>query len=142
MKQHITVDQLNELSDKAKEKLRGWWKPEEFDLVLVRMDSVKENRHVDHIFTYSELSQVKKPEYIKKDNLPLPSIGQMIEFLDDHDFLHDGTFENGTINKFEKFNSNLSGKGEFIGWGVMYEDSKPELCDALWEAVKQVLEGI
>lgn len=27
MKQHITVEQLNELSPEAKERLREWWKP-------------------------------------------------------------------------------------------------------------------
>lgn len=32
MKQHITTEQLNELSEKGKEKLRKWWKPKKGDL--------------------------------------------------------------------------------------------------------------
>lgn len=35
MKQHITIEQLNELDIKAKERLREWWKPQWGDLVEV-----------------------------------------------------------------------------------------------------------
>ena len=35
MKQRITVEQLNELADEQKEKLREWWKPAYSDIVHV-----------------------------------------------------------------------------------------------------------
>lgn len=86
MKQHITVEQLNELSVAAKSNLREWSKD--------------------------------------KGYIPLPSIGQMIEFLGEHQMV--------SINQYQD------------GWEVYKKENKDpyheELCDSLWEAVKQVLE--
>ena len=67
MKQHITPEQLNELSDKSKDKLRKWWKPEVGD---INQDG--------HAYVVSHKSELFK----KTKDLPLLSIGQMIEFLD------------------------------------------------------------
>lgn len=90
MKQHITIEQLNELSSDADFKLRGW------------MDS-KGYGGYDY----------------------LPSIGKMIEFL--------GT--SWMVN-----NRNSIGEWEVERRDGMESFENSELCDALWEAVKEVLE--
>lgn len=82
MKQRITVEQLNELTDEQVKKLSEWW----------------------------------------KDHLPLLNIGQLIEYL--------------TQTEKPLIESSLA------GWRVWHQGehySKVELCDALWEAVKQCL---
>lgn len=144
MKQHITIDQLNELSDKGKEKLREWWRPRELPFVIVPPDDDSIGSGVNcydpnwecywgvgHDWT------VDKQEVENK--LPLLSIGQMIEFLNEH---IDSSISSLAIDR-----------GEFH-WHVYVVDSirgafplnndqpitAPELCDALWKAVKEVLE--
>ena len=63
-------------------------------------------------------------------NMPLLSIGQLIEFLDD-------TFLDINLDTWED-------RGDF--WQVTSLEKKfketlePELCDALWETVKEVLD--
>lgn len=163
MKQHITKEQLGELSRKGKEKLRKWWEIKEGDRVYVLDKNGWEKRgyggypDFDEIFSIEsmftkddikfnieekkkyrieqkdeegryefwtkEIDKLKKRdcplipndcsegEYgawiEKKYCLPLLSIGQMIEFLDDD-------------------------------W-VPYEGSKC-FCDSLWKLVKEELE--
>lgn len=111
MKQHITIEQLNELSPKAKEKLRQW-------LGDPRKLATRENPN--------EEEKMILDNYL---DLPLLSIGLMIEFLDEHDYnWHDDAFtDDGGVgdDNWEEF------------W-VRRKDR--ELCDALFEAVKQVLE--
>lgn len=139
MKQHITIEQLNELSKNGQEKLKEWWKPQ-----------------LDHIVAYKNYDQ-GVPLYLVVDNdmrsgwsfdqamegvivLPLLSIGQMIEFLDEH-------------NHFSPKGNIVGIVKEYVGsdeywWGLKYEayndkmvmNSDKELCDALWEAVKEVLQ--
>ena len=105
MKQHITLSQLNELSEKGKEKLRKWWKPEEGDMCVTNTGyEVFIGEHVDYERFQAFMA-----------DLPLLSIGQMIEFLEVHG--------NDCYTVFD------------IWWHM-----KMELCDALWEAVKEVLE--
>jgi len=88
MKQHITVKQLNELSEKGKKRLRKWWDKDE--------------------------------QYVKHYPLPLLSIGQMIEFLVKNDAFDDN-WQGSVILpcRFDEIN---------------------KLCDALFSAVKEVLE--
>lgn len=100
MKQHITKEQFGELSEEGQVRLRAW---------------VNECRWVS-----VPLGKV----YLDYYPMPLLSIGQMIEFLDEHrDELDQPwwkqffTWDYGTVDGYD---------GEF--------------CDALWEAVKQVLE--
>ena len=127
MKQHITPKQLNELSEASLMKLaiyswgKGW----------CVLNPIKNMPNGDGTFT----------KMVEPARVPLLSIGQMIEFLDgnDHDFRID------FIGRDTETDPN---KGD---WGIFtefdgdfrYIDSnktKPELCDALWEAVKQILE--
>lgn len=114
MRQTITVDQLNELSDKAKERLASWVLEKGYAPGQV-------------VFQLADGAIAGK--------LPLAlqrlSIGQMIEFLDEsHDQFLKEMFAGGLIvrptyvkNRFE-FN----------------ESEFEELCDALWQAVKEALE--
>ena len=96
MKQHITVEQLEELSKKGKDKLWRWWEThwsEELD--------------------------------VSDDGCPLLSIGQMIEFL---------------LEKNPHRNYWFQCQGEVCCWFHPIESKHKELVDALWEAVKEVLE--
>lgn len=97
MKQHITIDQLKELSEKGKERYYGWV-----------------DNHVE----------IGRPRDI------FLSIGQMIEFIK----------ESGGSMSITLWDE---------GWTVTWNNNKglvepmfyDELCDALWEAMKQVLES-
>lgn len=105
MKQHITFEQYDQLSDKAKERA-----DEEF---LLKLDDEPGDGYYD-----------KSPTEI--------DIGMMIEFLDEH-----------VLNESLKY----FGEGPILiishdskrGWFV-HGKSNTELCDALWEATKGVLE--
>lgn|ERR1035437_5854038 len=69
-----------------------------------------------------------------KDMTPhLPNIGEMIEFLDDNDeYIKTNTYIDSPFGY--TISANYS-EGVAIGW-----DDHKELVDALWEAVKEVLE--
>lgn len=130
MKQHITSEQLNELSSEQKEKLTKWWKPEYGDWIKHIEEGCCDEEHLYHEDNdegggvgnnYNHRIDDPKLEY-----LPLLSIGQMIEFLDDQ-------YKNG--NKFS-----LSIERSVNGW-FLYEsgDDCLELCDALWSACKSII---
>ena len=116
MKQHITVKQLNELSNiQGKKKLRKWWKPKAGDKILMYEDQVK-------VLLEGYLPMEKE----KHNLLPLLSIGQMIEFLDEKDDYFRSWYTKGISTKEYK-DRNFSWK------------YKEEICDKLWEAVKEML---
>ena len=152
MKQFITIDQLNELSEKGKERLREWWKPKEGDWYFIpkgiqygsgygHWEETLWEKNTIHCLGYGELSwgeggTVKYAGKVKFDSIsygeygddnyfeipiksvyPLLSIAQMIEFLDGFGYLS---------------SSNL------LTWETHREPNW--LCDALWEAVEEVLE--
>lgn len=99
MKQHITLEQLNELSEEARLRLKTWW---------------KENYH------------------ILPSDYPTPNIGHMIEFLDLR--LRDIEYE-VDMWYVRIFNYDKPSDSEEYLQTINY----PELCDALWEAVKENL---
>lgn len=134
MKQHITPEQLNELTDEQKEKLREWWNPQYGDMTnhdLTWGDDGdgkrgfwEEDKEIETAFTNGYV-----PCY------PLLSIGQMIEFLDSLDLEvciskpHLTQYEVAIYDKYtDKIQLNVD-QGFYQG----------ELCDALWEAVKELL---
>jgi len=134
MRQHISIKQLNELSEKGKERLRKWWKP--------KIGDWQAYRNITSLIEEPEFERDYE-EYVlhimaNKDILPLLSIGQMVEFLDEYqekvgtdlEYIDESDYDRvvGTILRRYK-NKNACD----IGW-------KGELCDALWEAVKEVLE--
>ena len=96
MRQYITPKQLNELREKGKKRLRKWLS--------------------DHK-GYEHLPYVVVP-FVSGGKLPLLSIGQMIEFLDDDGNLHNDTRNRGLL------------------WGGRVTD---ELADDLWKAVREIL---
>lgn len=105
MKKHITEDQWNEISEKQQE-------------LFVKVVEPK------------EIGYVGRGVCGECGNTLTPSIGQMIEFLDE-----------------QKWKGCLA-LGHYVGGWVVGDDDhylvkswkKEELCDALWEAVKEVLE--
>lgn len=106
MKQQITYQQLDSLSDRAKAILGAW---------MTSKGYLMENDY--------------------------PTIGQMIEFLYEHDN-HRNTYIDNTGEHCENniWAEDIGGKpgrwipSQFwIGWNN-------ELCDELWKAVKEVLE--
>lgn len=109
MKQHITVEQLKELTEEQKQRLKDWWKPGAGDFYVVWDDHVA-------------LTTKESKEYINKENCtPLLSIGQMIELLHKKDAVN---------HHFIQAYHNM--------WRVNTHENI-ELCDALWEAVKALL---
>lgn len=94
MKQHITLEQNRELSEKGLDNLISWW-----------------------VETYGS-----------KD-ITLLSIGQLIQFLDEH--LQEPLLE-------------IIRSIHWDGWGIEYDreeitSTHKELIDALWEAVVSIL---
>lgn len=138
MKQHITVEQLNQLSEEAKERLREWWEPNEGDWFYdyTRRDYTYSDDLTNQYagqwveMLYSSRGDDYESIYPKELALPLLSIGQMIEFL----------VINGRPIKVDRYRDwhifDASDGDVFLTWD---KDIFPELCDALWEAVKHVL---
>jgi hypothetical protein len=124
MKQHITVEQLNEVSENGKNILRKWWKPAVGDMVYWNDIYGPLTKNGEGYWDDMENSDFNKNDYS-----PLLSIGQMIEFLD----------EQSKLNWEIRLHKPL--------YDINYPDSPispdledyTELCDALWEAVKEVL---
>lgn len=102
MKQYITIKQLNELTEKGKNKLLSYLFPGDY------WGNIKER-----------LSDIPK----------ILSIGRMIEFLKKHGWFHIETQHDPVFY----WDVVIDHKGY---GGAMHED----LCDALWETIKQILE--
>jgi hypothetical protein len=116
MKQHITSDQLNELSEKQLKKLIAWVKGKRF---LTNYNNTT-GTCIDHDYWQGHT---------------LLSIGKMMEFLE----------ESEHFPVISKSNFMTSEVREWVsGWHLDFnqkEITSDELCDALWETVKEVLEG-
>lgn len=106
MHQKITIDQLNELSDKGK---KIYW-------------------------NYSKEKHWIKPN----SDYDLWSIGQMIEYLDENTKEYDLSIRMGRARAGFVFSV-----GTLIthidGLPISSIEDEPDLCGALWEAVKEVL---
>jgi len=117
MKQRITIEQLKELTEEQKDRLRELWSP--------RLGDAYYHEYSDEaINTYYEGSKDLEDLIKRYDPLPLLSIGQMV------DLLHD---ENKRVSIV------ASGRE----WEVIAHSEHAainlELCDALWDIVKRVL---
>ena len=162
MKKNITVNQLNELSEKGKERLREWWKPKEGDWVYTTWREFgskgefvifEDKTDDDGLFIdYSNEDFYPNADSISENKLlPLLSIGQMIEFLDEHNNLYAiNSPQKGELNKGDlqhknddKFWNDRDMANPY-DWQVEKNSvgsfNSKELCDALWEAVKEILE--
>jgi hypothetical protein len=125
MKQHITTDQLAELTEKQREKLNDWYWGRT-KIIAFRY--------------YKNNGKTLQKAVLPKDvnvNPEFLTIGSMIEFLDEH------------VTNFELRGGRM-GKSYLIdvpdnslvwhGWsGDLEIEDEPVLCDALWEAVKWAL---
>lgn len=137
MKQRITVEQLQELTDEQKERLREWWKPVAGDYFAtpIATGSRKVIAHIA-VAANGELRYFDNNgrAWNKIEMLPLLAIGQMIELL-----LDAGKLETASLI----INTSKNDTGVFDGWrdhedGICISRSS-ELCDALFAAVKAVL---
>jgi hypothetical protein len=115
MKQRITVEQLNELTDDQKVRLREWWNHEDYDVVW---DG--ENIGVMEYFDHHDLFVYGPNTTPRSQCLPLLSIGQMFQLLDDDR-------QSAVPVPISQILPN---------YHLHYTDS---LCDVLWGAVKQIL---
>ena len=124
MKQRITVEQIKELTKEQGNKLRTLWNPQAGDYMYLRSGKV---------LIVEEGTDLLRNKSIYQHRLPLLSMGQMIEILESKDQC-----------------LNITKKTDLEGWGYeiqlrqidYYKFSTGELCDALFEAVKTVLEGV
>lgn len=110
MKQHIEINQLSELSKKEKEKLKLF-----INGGKLHNDGYDFERDVDLAH--------------------LTTIGQMIEFLDEYCL---ETRQDWSIN-FGKNFALVGTSGNKNGKHMIESKRSVELCDALWNAVKEVL---
>lgn len=118
MKQHITVDQLNELTEEQKKKLRDMWEPIQGELFYY---SDKDDWYYgDGIYRCAEYKNNKieiigERQIVKEYCLPVLSIGQMIEILKKH-------------------------KPTAIGRALDYMIlNGEEMADYLWDGIKSIL---
>jgi hypothetical protein len=138
VKQKISAEQLQELSEEQKEKLREWWfkrGPQEGDWIV-------NNSAVPgpHIFTnykyqpYANINEWKlmvgKEERPREYLMILPNIGQMIELLEEITGKYPDNF---------KAVADDEGLQAFVDIDDLFQTYQNELCDALWEALKSVL---
>lgn len=117
MKQHISIEQLNDLSDYGKDRLCKWWVPQPGDLVVDR-----DGKDIETIMCCED-------EIDKEIDLPILSIGQMIELLRENITDH---YYGDEIN-FTGINVSYR-----VYASIYIDDSLT--CDNLWDACKQVLE--
>src|SRR5258708_10141817 len=123
MKQHITTSDLDQLTEKGKERLREWWKPKKGDKAI---SNTEYEAFIGEREGYEDEFNIESAKY------PLLSIGQMIEFLDDN-FDHNGFLgDYWDISVTEK------------GWSILYKEggdkiANVNLCDALWSACVEIL---
>jgi hypothetical protein len=131
MKQRITIEQIEELTDSQKSKLNEWWKPAIGDPFINQrgmklfVDETIEGvnglqiRFVSVPITYPYQSHDEDGQSLihKSRCLPVLSIEQMIEYLNDNNIRPDLIESNRWwIDRWEKRDS----------------------CDQLWDRVKQI----
>jgi hypothetical protein len=129
MKQNITTDQLAQLSDKQRYNLVSWcFKNDYFTRIPVPGEAAR-------------FTDLKKGISLVIDE-PLLSIGQMIEFLEERgsDTLIDDMLINDRVGGGCTIEvTDPQGNKEWDSGFVIDWDRRVELCDALWEAVKEAL---
>ncbi|MFA5013955.1 MAG: hypothetical protein WC549_00240 [Actinomycetota bacterium] len=128
MKQNITADDLNRLSEKGRERLRKWWKPIGNEYIYsptYKIGSPNIQGWAVHQMFDSwakDWNKMKKEFEWVKLSLPLLSIGQLMELLDD----------------FSPYDYS------YKYWSAWLGENKPcksyPICDLLWKKVKEELE--
>ena len=140
MKQCITSKQLMELTAEQLEKLNKWWEPQLGDILIGDLGEKIVTETVSHKNEYGEWLKTtscdNNGEYWpqnKKNSNPLMSIGQCIEFLNDHCNEIGLSYLNTTCDWLVEIGSHVGYNDKNHTYGG------DELVDALWEAVKDVL---
>ena len=137
MKQIIDAEQLRELTEGQKKKLREWWKPQFGDV----LNSVKCG---EVVFIYADSQDRLNFDSdgcewdIKEYCLPLLNIGQMIEILKSKSeqittCYNEKGVELMVWTEFPEKMQHISGRLRLS----RYKDDS--YCDALWQAVRAVL---
>ena len=131
MRQRITVENLAELSPEQQEKIKKLWKPKEWDLALISqswgstiglfMGFGGENLH------FHNVSSVPK-----NTCLPLLSIGQMIELLQEN--IRDIRLDPDGENSIQIYKDGDWGRKSYYV-SLLNND----ICNNLWQAVKEIL---
>jgi hypothetical protein len=112
MKQRISVEDLNQLSEEQKQRLRELWKPRNHDVYVYGYHD-----------TVNQITDATK--FLGKNNaLPVLGIGQMIELLYSIPNAHTLV---DVCDSFDAYG------------GIIINEPVNNLCDALWSAVKEVL---
>jgi len=110
MKQHISEDQLNELSEDGKLKLSQW---------------LQDKKYVSY-----SINEWGPGQEVKRN---MPNIGQLIEFLEESGWFNiDGSYQYHIHVDYDGWHVRKEGSDACYAEG--------ELCDSLWQAVKKVLE--
>lgn len=142
MKQHISLQGLDQLTPAGKERLRAWYEkssyyPEYGDSVInVYIPEIKQSHHglADQRMIDDEGNELKKA-YHYDELLPLLSIGQMIDFLDEKLFA-----DNFDWGSMEILRASDGGWAFYDYLSQKYiSPHNPELCDALWSACVELL---
>lgn len=134
MKQRITVEDLQQLTLDQQQKLKELWEPQIGDIAANYddddgiFDERKEMiivllRHYTESTDAILCSESGQEKFSTNYLLPLPSIGQMIDFLGDN-------------WQMKLFCSPMHDCGVYKNLKYWQND---EFCDALWSAVKEVL---
>jgi len=138
MKQHITPEQLMELSPEQQDRLREWWKPQRGDQVAVLDDEIRIGpciclgfKESNNNLAISEFMVEFKAN--KSECLPVFSIGQCIELINylgwKLKIVQKKHLSRAEIYRYE-------GAGKRKGH---VSEPKPELIEALWQVMKEVL---
>jgi hypothetical protein len=127
MTQRISASHLDQLTAHQKHNLRRWWSPQIGDWFL-------DSKGNERLYAWSDgLMRAKSdgmfdPAYDLDDPklLPLLSIGQMIEYIEES--------HNTTLKSWQEWDVAID-----QGVGTEKHFSAPQLVDALWAACKEVL---
>ena len=139
-KRRITTEQLNELTEEQKVKLRKSWKPQEGDKFILLCCHCNKScikiKYVHHVDQYGICLMNDNLYADKEDCLPLLDIGQMIELLESKGVRLDiymNIFNKWLIRDLNK-PLNENDESQFLG-----DEPQGELVDAFFEACKEVL---
>lgn len=141
MRQQLTAEDLSQLTPEQQDKLRAWWKPEEWDMCIYHdevcpvfmIDENYEYRGKRGVYLWLDDVGSGNPPVLKDECLPILGIGQLIQLLESYDKCLNVTnviLGDEYGNKFT-WEVKLRHLGKYI--------YKEELVDALWQVVKEIL---
>lgn len=134
MKKHITTEQLDELNEYQRHELWEVWEPREGDYIANRWT---ENRQYEVFINHMHKPRNKSKQELlvseKKYYLHfLPTVDQMLQILKNKSI---GEIYIENRGDYWTVSINLP---NFNGVSLVKKEA-PQLCDALWEIIKDVL---